>query len=164
MTTLRKPSWHPIVQHNLLIYPNFGIDFFQSLRFLNSEYSENVTLDRLFSSRLNIVRLPTANVPPRIVYHYYSVGIHIATTICGISVCLVDSTHTEQFRTPMTMYGSYFYFARNAIPSTRNFIRRHQSKSLFYDMIEKTYTRESISSRCVSRVVVVVVVFFTLTA
>ena len=59
-TYRRSQLWklpkHPIVQDILLIYPHFGIEFFQLPRFLNWEDSEDVTLDPFLSSLLNIVQ------------------------------------------------------------------------------------------------------------
>ena len=51
---LRKLSQHPIGQNILFIYPQFRIEFVQPPRFLNSEGSETITLDRFPSSLLNI--------------------------------------------------------------------------------------------------------------
>ena len=45
----------------------------------------------------------------------YSVDIHIAMDVCGISFLHIDPKYFGKLRTLMTMYGSYFVFAHNVI-------------------------------------------------
>ena len=104
MMTLRKLSWYLIGQHSLLLYPHFGIDFFQPPRFRNSNNSKNVALDRFLSSLLNNVQTSNSqctsnkkNISSLLGRYPYRNGI------CGISVFLIDSKYSGKFRTLMTV-------------------------------------------------------------
>ena len=57
ISKLLNLSQRPTGQNNLLIiYPHFGIKFFQPPRLLKSENSENITVVRFLSSLLNIIQ------------------------------------------------------------------------------------------------------------
>ena len=62
---------HPIGQNVLLIYPHFGIVFFQSPQFLNSEDSETVKLGYFLSIWSTYIASNRKNI-----FHRYLVGIY----------------------------------------------------------------------------------------
>ena len=69
----------------------------------------------------------------------YSVDIYIATDSYDIPFPLVDSKYTGMFRTLVTMYGAYFYFAHNAIHDIpRTYVKFHMTtpiKEFWYSTI-----------------------------
>ena len=111
MTKLRKLSWHAIGQNGLLIDPHFGIEPIQPPRLLNSDGSENVTLDRFVSSLLNIIQTShgqcTSNKKCIISKPTLSISIS-RRCLRHFIFAHRFKMYTGNLRILMTSYGSYF--------------------------------------------------------